>query len=433
LKLAVVGTGYVGLVTGVVLAEKGLEVLCVDNDLEKVEKISKGIPPIYEPGLDSVLKETLANGTFRITDSIAEACDYAEVIFIAVGTPPGDDGTPDITAVKAVAHEIGKNIKHYMVIVVKSTVPVGTGDLVENIIESYGVRRELFDVVSNPEFLREGTALDDTRHPDRLILGVERQEPADILLKLFECLPSPSLVTNRRSSELIKYASNSFLAVKISFANAMSRVCELCGANVAQVMSGVGMDARIGQAFLQAGLGWGGSCLPKDVQGMISVARNWGYDFDLLRATVNVNLHQTAHFINRLENRLHGVVGKKIALLGLTFKPNTDDLRDSRSLIILEALLRNGASVTAYDPVANETVKKLHPEAKYAKNAYEAAKDADAVIIATEWKEFKELNLAKLGDVMKQKILFDGRLVFKREDVEAAGLEYFVVGERHLS
>ncbi len=433
MKLAVVGTGYVGLVTGVVLAEKGLEVLCVDNDLEKVDKIRKGIPPIYEPGLDAVLKETLGNGTFRITDSIAEACDYAEVIFIAVGTPPGDDGTPDITAVKAVAHEIGKNIKHYMVIVVKSTVPVGTGDLVENIIESYGVRRELFDVVSNPEFLREGTALDDTRHPDRLILGVERQEPADILLKLFECLPSPNLVTNRRSSELIKYASNSFLAVKISFANAMSRVCELCGANVAQVMNGVGMDARIGSAFLQAGLGWGGSCLPKDVQGMISVARNWGYDFDLLRATVNVNLHQTAHFINRLENRLHGVAGKKVALLGLTFKPNTDDLRDSRSLIILEALLRNGAIVSAYDPVANDTVKKLHPEAKYAKNAYEAAKDADAVIIATEWKEFKELNLAKLAEVMKQKILFDGRLVFKREDVEAAGLEYFVVGERHLS
>jgi len=433
LKLAVVGTGYVGLVTGVVLAEKGHEVLCVDNDLQKVDKIRKGIPPIYEPGLEEVLKQTLANGNFRITDSIAEACDFADVIFIAVGTPPGDDGTPDIAAVKAVAHEIGKNIKHYMVVVVKSTVPVGTGDLVENIIESYGVRRELFDVVSNPEFLREGTALDDTRNPDRLILGVERQEPADILLKLFECLPSPSLVTNRRSSELIKYASNSFLAVKISFANAMSRVCELCGANVAQVMKGVGMDARIGPAFLQAGLGWGGSCLPKDVQGMISVARNWGYDFDLLRATVVVNQHQTAHFINRLENRLHGVSGKKIALLGLTFKPNTDDLRDSRSLIILESLLRNGALVTAYDPVANEAVKKLHPEAKYAKNAYEAAKDADAVIIATEWNEFKELDLKKLAEVMKQRILFDGRLVFNRKDVEAAGLEYFVVGERNVS
>jgi UDPglucose 6-dehydrogenase len=212
----------------------------------------------------------------------------------------------------------------------------------------------------------------------------------------------------------------------------MSRVCELCGANVAQVMKGVGMDARIGPAFLQAGLGWGGSCLPKDVQGMISVARNWGYDFDLLRATVVVNQHQTAHFINRLENRLHGVSGKKIALLGLTFKPNTDDLRDSRSLIILESLLRNGALVTAYDPVANEAVKKLHPEAKYAKNAYEAAKDADAVIIATEWDEFKKLDLKKLADGMKQKIVFDGRLVYKREDVEAAGLEYFVVGERNV-
>jgi UDPglucose 6-dehydrogenase len=338
-----------------------------------------------------------------------------------------------LTQVRAVAHEIGKSINHYVVIVNKSTVPVGTGELVENIVMSYGVPQSLFDVVSNPEFLREGTALEDTRRPDRLIVGAERSEPAEIVKKVFADIPCPTLVTSRKSAELIKYASNSYLALKISFINAISRVCELSGARVTEVAHGVGMDARIGPQFLQAGLGWGGSCLPKDVQGLIQVAKNWGYDFELMKDVVEINQDQTTHFLKRLEHRLRGFKGKKIGILGLAFKPNTDDLRDAKSLIMIKELLAKGAEVRAYDPVAQKGVEKLFPAVKYPGDAYSVAKDADAVLLVTEWKELKELDLVKLASSMNQKILFDGRLAFKREAVEAAGLEYHVVGERSVA
>ncbi|MCA1946929.1 MAG: UDP-glucose/GDP-mannose dehydrogenase family protein [Armatimonadetes bacterium] len=430
MKVAVVGTGYVGLVTGVVLAELGNDVICVDNDPAKVEKLRQGIPPIYEPGVEEMLRRGLADGHLRISDSVAEATRASEVVFIAVGTPPGPDGTPDLTAVRAVAHEIGKAIDHYVVVVNKSTVPVGSGDMVEEIIRSHGVPPELFDVVSNPEFLREGSAIHDTLEPDRIVIGAKKREAAVKLVELYAPLERPMLITDLNSAELIKYASNSFLAMKISFINAISRICELCGANVQDVAKGMGTDSRIGPQFLQAGLGWGGSCFPKDVEGLVKVAEQLGYDFELLKATQRINEEQTLHFIQRIEERLGGFEGKNVGLLGLAFKPNTDDIRDAKSLIILDHLLRKGAKVRAYDPVAWQNVKRLFPQVDYVLSAYDVGVDADAVVLVTEWNEFRQMDLERLGSAMRQRILFDGRLVIRKEAACKAGFELHRVGSR---
>ncbi|MCE9560106.1 MAG: UDP-glucose/GDP-mannose dehydrogenase family protein, partial [Armatimonadetes bacterium] len=317
MKVAVIGTGYVGLVTGVVLADMGNEVICVDNDPAKVEKLQNGVPTIYEPGIEEMLKRGLSEGKLSVTADAVAATRASDIVFIAVGTPPGPDGTPDLTAVKAVAAEIAKGIEKYTVVVNKSTVPVGSGDMVENIITSFGVSTSLFDVVSNPEFLREGTAIHDTLFPDRIVIGAKKKEAANRLVELYAPLEKPMFITDLNSAEMIKYASNSFLAMKISFINAISRLCEACGANVADVAKGVGADQRIGPQFLQAGLGWGGSCFPKDVQGLIKIAGQLGYDFELLTATTQINDTQTTHFLDRIEKRLGGFAGKHIGLLGL--------------------------------------------------------------------------------------------------------------------
>jgi UDPglucose 6-dehydrogenase len=327
MKVAVVGTGYVGLVTGLVLADLGNEVICVDKDQHKLDMIRSGTPPIYEPGLEEILKRTLKSGHFTATDSIKDAVQVSEVVFIAVGTPPGEDGHPDLSAVRAVAREIGKNITKHTVVVNKSTVPVGSGDMVEQIIREQGIAPELYDVVSNPEFLREGSAIQDTLRPDRVVIGAKRREAALKLMDLYAPLQSQIIVTDLNSAELIKYGANSFLAMKISFINALSRVCELCDANIVDVAQGIGSDGRIGSQFLNAGLGWGGSCFPKDVQGMVKTAEALGYDFDLLKDVIQINDEQTINFINRIESYLGGMKGKTIGLLGLAFKPNTDDIR----------------------------------------------------------------------------------------------------------
>ncbi|HVL38708.1 MAG TPA: UDP-glucose/GDP-mannose dehydrogenase family protein [Fimbriimonadaceae bacterium] len=428
MKVAVVGTGYVGLVTGVVLAQLGNDVICVDNDAEKVEKLRQGIPPIYEPGVEELLKKGLQDGFLEISDSVADATRRSEIVFIAVGTPPGPDGTPDLTAVKAVANEIGKAIVDYTVIVNKSTVPVGSGDLVENIIRSHSVREGLFDVVSNPEFLREGSAIHDTLHPDRIVIGAKKKEAAVKLVELYAPLEKPMYITDLNSAELIKYASNSFLAMKISFINAISRICELCGANVQDVAKGMGADQRIGNQFLQAGLGWGGSCFPKDVQGMIKTADNFGYDFRLLKEVVEINDDQTLHFVRRIEKRLGGFEGKCLGLLGLAFKPNTDDIRDAKSLIIVEEVLKRGGRIKAYDPVAADNVRKLYPQIEYAEGVYEAAEGVDALVMVTEWNEFKQIDLQRVAGSMKERILFDGRRVYSKAAAEKAGLEYYTIG-----
>lgn len=429
MKVAVIGTGYVGLVTGVVLAQLGNDVICVDKDPDKVNKLRQGIPPIYEPGVEEMLRQGLKDGFLRISDSIKEATEASEVIFIAVGTPPAEDGTPDLTAVRAVANEIAKSIKEgYKVVVNKSTVPVGSGDMVENIILSHGVDASKFDVVSNPEFLREGSAIHDTLHPDRIVIGAKKREAAVKLVELYATLQAPMIVTDLNSAELIKYGANSFLAMKISFINAMSRVCELCGANVADVAAGIGSDKRIGNQFLFAGLGWGGSCFPKDVQGMVKVSEDLGYEFDLLKEVIQINEDQTLHFLARLEKRLGSFAGKRIALMGLAFKANTDDIRDAKSLVIIEQVLAKGGSIVAYDPIAEANVREIYPNIEYAKNVYELGNSADALIVVTEWNEFRQLDLERLGQSMNQRLIFDGRRIYDKAKTERAGFEYHTIG-----
>ena len=430
MKVAVIGTGYVGLVTGVVLAQLGNDVICVDKDSEKVEKLRQGIPPIYEPGVEEMLRQGLKDGFLHISDSIAEAVRASDVVFIAVGTPPSADGTPDLTAVRAVATEIARNIDKYTVIVNKSTVPVGSGDMVEEIILSHSVDPSLFDVVSNPEFLREGSAIHDTLHPDRIVIGAKNRTAAVKLVDLYATLQAPMIVTDLNSAELIKYGANSFLAMKISFINALSRICELCNANVADVAAGIGSDARIGNQFLNAGLGWGGSCFPKDVQGMVRVAEDLGYDFDLLKDVIRINEDQTLHFLRRLEQQLGGLEGKRIALMGLAFKPNTDDIRDAKSLVMIDFILSKGGSVVAYDPVAQDNVRELYPDIDYAPGVYELGEDADAIVVVTEWNEFRNLDLERIGKSMKQRLIFDGRRLYDRSKAVRAGFEYYTIGSK---
>lgn len=430
MKVAVIGTGYVGLVTGVVLAQLGNDVICVDKDKDKVEKLRQGIPPIYEPGVEEMLKQGLKDGFLQISESISEATKASEVVFIAVGTPPAEDGTPDLTAVKAVANAIAQSIDKYTVIVNKSTVPVGSGDMVENIILSHGVDPTMFDVVSNPEFLREGSAIHDTLHPDRIVIGSKKRQAAVKLVDLYATLQAPMIVTDLNSAELIKYGANSFLAMKISFINALSRVCELCEANVADVAAGIGSDARIGPQFLSAGLGWGGSCFPKDVQGMVKVSEDLGYDFDLLKEVIVINDDQTKHFLRRMEKSIGGFEGKRIALMGLAFKPNTDDIRDAKSLIMIDEIQSKGGTVVGYDPVAEENIRELYPNLEFAPSVYDLGIDADALVLVTEWNEFRQLDLERLGQPMKRKVLFDGRRVYDRSKAERAGFEYYTIGSK---
>lgn len=428
MRVTVVGTGYVGLVHGVVLADMGNEVVCVDNDPTKLEKLRNGVSPIYEPGVEEILARTLADGRFRVSDSVAEGTRHGEVVFIAVGTPPGPDGTPDTSAVRAVAAQIGQALDSYTVVVNKSTVPVGAGDMVEVIIREAGGDPSLFDVVSNPEFLREGSAVWDTQNPDRVVIGAKDPEAAKKLLELYAPMNVPTLVTDLNTAEMIKYASNCYLATKISFINAISRVCELCDANVGDVAKGMGMDQRIGSQFLQAGLGWGGSCFPKDVAGLIKIADSFGYDFELLKASESVNADQTPHFLRRLEKHLGRFQGKTIAVLGLAFKPNTDDIRDAKSIEAIKILTAAGAKVRAYDPVAMPAVSAQLPDAVYCDDPYGTAEQADAAILVTEWKDFKELDWQRFGAAMKSRVLFDGRRAICREEAERAGFHYETIG-----
>lgn len=430
MKVVVVGTGYVGLPTGVVLADLGHEVVCVDRDADKVAKIRNAESPIYEPGLVELLQKVLDTGRFTIQVSLPEAMKDADVVIIAVGTPSGDDGRPDMTYVRQVAEEIGQNVDHPIVVVNKSTVPVGSGDMVRSVLVDAGADPALVSVASCPEFLREGSAVEDSYNPDRVVIGADSQEAAEKLVELYKPLDAPMFVTDVKSAEMIKYASNSFLATKISFINAISRVCELSGADVDEVAKGMGMDARIGAEFLKAGLGWGGSCFPKDVKGLITSCSDLGYDFEILRASQAVNDDQTKNFLLRLKRAICSYEGKKIALLGLSFKPNTDDIRDAKSLELIDYLKAEGAKISAYDPAAMAATKAIHPDIEYARDAYEATNGADAVIVVTEWGEFRALDLAKLAQGMRQKVMFDGRRVFDPKEAEAVGFKYARVGSK---
>lgn len=428
MNICVIGTGYVGLVTGVVFADLGNEVVCVDKDQEKVACLKAGVMPIYEPGLEEMVARNADEGRLVFTTDLAAAVRKSEVVFIAVGTPPKENGETDLSQVESAARGIAAAMDRYKVVVNKSTVPVGTGDFVREIIETNKRRSVDFDVVSNPEFLREGSAIADTLRPDRIVIGAPNQIVAMKILELYAPLERPMIITDVASAEMIKYASNAFLATKISFANSIANLCEMVGADVVQVVKGMGLDARIGSAFLQAGIGYGGSCFPKDTRSLLHTSCTLGYDFPVLAAAIATNDEQPRRFIERMERSLGGFAGKRVAVLGLAFKANTDDIRDAKSLDVIAALLAGGAEVTAYDPIAIENTRRVFPQIAYAKNAYEAAEGADAVVVVTEWNEFKQINLERLKQTMAGDFVFDGRNLYDPAKMRRLGFEYVCVG-----
>ena len=431
MNICVVGTGYVGLVTGAVFADLGNDVICVDKDREKIEGLRRGRMPIYEPGLEEMVNRNVADSRLAFTTDLREGVRKSEIIFIAVGTPAKANGETDLSAVDEVTQGIARAMDRYKVIVNKSTVPVGTGDLVREIILRNQPTPVEFDVVSNPEFLREGSAIEDTLRPDRIVIGAPTQQVAMTLLELYAQLGRPMIITDVPSAEMIKYASNAFLASKISFINAIANLCELAGADVTQVMKGLGLDPRIGTAFLQPGLGFGGACLPKDVESLIQTAATLGYDFKLLKSVAEINRERAEHLVDGMRKALGPLDDKVIAVLGLAFKPNTDDMREAKSLEVVGLLHEAGATIKAYDPVATENARKLLPPGvTYCASPYEAAEKADALALLTEWNEFKFLNLERLRSLMRRPVIFDGRNLYEPERMRRVGFEYHSVGRK---
>ncbi|HEY3329585.1 MAG TPA: UDP-glucose/GDP-mannose dehydrogenase family protein [Capsulimonadaceae bacterium] len=428
MNVCVIGTGYVGLVTGVVFASLGNDVVCVDKDKTKIDNLTKGIMPIYEPGLEDLVARGLAEQRLKFTTDLPKAVGDSEVVFIAVGTPPKGDGSTDLSMVGGVAKEIAGAMKASTLVVNKSTVPVGTGDYVRKIIEANQPAGTQFDVVSNPEFLREGSAIKDTLEPDRIIIGSNNKDSAMKLVELYAPLERPMIMTDVESAELIKYASNAFLAVKITFANAIANICEAAGADIVDVTKGMGLDSRIGPAFLNAGIGYGGSCFPKDTRSLISTADSLGYDFKLLKSAVETNTAQPNRFVAKIKQVVGDLNGRTIGVLGLAFKGNTDDLRDSKALEVIEALLAEGAHIQAFDPVAMENAKKILPQLTYVKTPYEAADGAHALVVVTEWNEFKQLNMERLKSILVGKVIFDGRNLYNPKQVRRHGLDYHGIG-----
>lgn len=428
MKVCMIGTGYVGLVSGTCLAEIGHEVICVDNDKKKIDILKKGGIPIYEPGLEELIAKNVEAGRLSFTTSIKEGVEKSLFLFIAVGTPPKDDGEPDLSSVEKVAEEIGSAMNEYKIIIEKSTVPVQTGKWVRTVIERFSKRVKDFDVASNPEFLREGSAIDDFSHPDRVVLGVESEKAKEKLLELYKPIDAPKIVTDIASAELIKHASNSYLSARISFINAISIICEKSGADILQVAEGMGLDKRIGRNFLNAGVGFGGFCFPKDIKAFVSIAAKLGYDFRFLKEVDNINHEQMLRTVKKLEGMLWNLRDKKVGILGLAFKPNTDDMRFAPSIIIIKELQKHGATVKAYDPVAMDRAKEIMPDIEYCTDAYRVAEDVDAIILVTEWKEFKNLDFKKLKELMRQPVFLDGRNVYDSDKIKELGFIYAGIG-----
>ena len=432
MELSIIGSGYVGLVSGACFAEVGHTVVCVDNDQKKVESLQAGRIPIYEPGLEELVQRNVAAGRMRFTNSIEDGVDSTQVVFIAVPTPPQADGSVDLSYIERVAREIAAVLKpgEYRVVVDKSTVPVKTGDKVSETIKRYGQKGAEFDVVSNPEFLREGCAVEDLMHPDRIVIGSKSDRALALMKKLYEPFMAPILVTDINSAELIKHAANSFLALKISYINAVSAICEASGADVEKVADGIGMDRRIGRNFLNAGLGYGGSCFPKDLAAFIAISEDLGVPFTLLKEVQRINASQRERFLKALRDTLWILRDKKIAVWGLTFKPDTDDIRCSVAIDFIEDLLKEGAQVTAYDPKGMENVTrfKLATGVKLAASPLEAARGAEALIIATEWHEFAQVDLAQLKEAMHSPVIFDGRNLLDPTTLEQKGFHYRSIG-----
>ncbi|MBU3852752.1 MAG: UDP-glucose/GDP-mannose dehydrogenase family protein [Candidatus Paraprevotella stercoravium] len=437
MKIAIVGTGYVGLVTGTCFAEIGVNVVCVDTDSEKIEALKKGIIPIYENGLEEMVIRNAKAGRLQFTTSLEECLNEVEAVFSAVGTPPDEDGSADLSYVLQVAHTIGQNLQKYVLVVTKSTVPVGTADKVRAVIREELERRGVnipFDVASNPEFLKEGNAINDFMSPDRVVVGVDSERAKKIMTKLYK----PFLLNNFRvifmdipSAEMTKYAANSMLATRISFMNDIANLCELVGADVNMVRSGIGSDTRIGRKFLYPGIGYGGSCFPKDVKALIKTAEINGYEMRVLRAVEAVNEHQKGVLFDKLQTIFQGSLqGKTIALWGLSFKPETDDMREAPSLILMDKLLKAGCQVQVYDPVAMDECRRRMGEAvRYAKDLYDATLDADALMLLTEWKEFRLPSWAVIKKSMRNPLVLDGRNIYDPGEMEEQGFAYYCIGK----
>ncbi len=439
MNIAVVGSGYVGLVTGVCLAEIGHNVICVDNDQEKIKKLKEGEAPIFEPQLDVLLRKNVANKRLSFTSRIGEATKKSTVIFIAVGTPSKKNGEPDLIYVENVAREIALNMDSYKLIVEKSTVPAQTGNRIVRTIRinlpgkfKKGNKFTIdFDVASNPEFLREGSAVHDFLNPDRIVIGVETPRAERILREIYQPLKTHLVVTDIKSAELIKHASNAFLATKISFINAIAQICDHVGADVLKVAEGMGLDKRIGRKFLDAGIGYGGSCFPKDVDAFIHLSEKCGYKFNFLKEVKEINEYQKSYFVKLIEDKLWNLKNKIIGVLGLAFKPNTDDMRNAPSADIIGSLQHEGAKIKVYDPhslKAREILKRVI----FCKNPYDLAKNCDCLLILTEWEEFKQINFEKIKQIMRHPIIFDGRNLYHDKNWSKLGFEYYGIGRGHV-
>lgn len=432
MKLAVVGTGYVGLVTGVTLSEMGHHVICIDIDQAKIEKMKQGISPIYEPGLSELMGKNIAAGRLAFTSSYEEGLHDAEVIYIAVGTPENEDGSANLTYVEDVATTIALTTKKDTIVATKSTVPVGTNDRLQRIIDHTKLYHINIEMVSNPEFLREGSAIFDAFHGNRIVIGANSEKAANVIEKVNESSGIPIYKTDIRSAEMIKYAANAFLATKVSFINEIANICERVGADVEQVAVGMGLDKRIGSAFFKAGIGYGGSCFPKDTKALIKIAGNVAYDFELLKGVVNVNKKQQRILLEKLYEQMSDVRGKKIAVLGLAFKPNTDDMREAPSIYIVNELVKAGAFVHAYDPIAVKNAKKvLNPATRYAESVEMAIADADAALIVTEWPEISAMDVT-IFNRMKTPLIIDGRNCFPVTKMELFDYEYHSIGRKSV-
>ncbi|MBQ2543070.1 MAG: UDP-glucose/GDP-mannose dehydrogenase family protein [Bacteroidales bacterium] len=437
MKIAVIGTGYVGLVSGTCFSELGVRVSCLDIDQKKIDNLNKGILPIWEPGLKDMVDDNMHKGLLSFTSDYAEALKDAEAAFICVGTPPDEDGSADLQYVLAVAREIGRNISDYIVVVTKSTVPIGTSEKVRKAVADEIAERKVdikFDVASNPEFLKEGSAVADFMKPDRVVVGVDSEEAKELMTRLYR----PMLLNNFRviftdipSAEMIKYAANSMLATRISFMNDLANLCELVGADINMVRKGIGSDTRIGSKFLYPGCGYGGSCFPKDVKALIKSASDYDYSLEILKSVENVNNRQKEILFNKVYKYFDGnLKGKKIAMWGLAFKPNTDDMREAPSIILAEKFTSMGAKIFAYDPVAmDEAKRRLGDKITFCKSPYEATENADALLLVTEWSEFRVLDY-KLLEKMKQKLIFDGRNIYDPAEVRKYGFQYFGIGRK---
>jgi UDPglucose 6-dehydrogenase len=428
MKLTIIGTGYVGLVTGTCFAEVGHTVICVDNDAAKVKMLQAGGIPIFEPGLEELVKKNVAAGRLSFTNSTAEGVQNSDVIFIAVPTPPLADGGVDLSFIERVARDIAGAMTSYKIIVDKSTVPVKTGEKVTETIKRYCKSKVEFDVVSNPEFLREGFAVEDLMHPDRVVIGVASQRPVAAMKDIYTPFKAPIIVTDINSAELIKHASNSFLALKISYINAVSVVCEATGANVQEVANGMGMDERIGRRFLNAGIGFGGSCFPKDLSAFIAISQHVGYDFGLLKEVQKINSRQMERFLKKITDTLWVLKDKKIGVLGLAFKQNTDDVRMSPAIELCHHLQKEGASLRVHDPKGMDKAKALLKDVEYVDDMNAVAEGCDALVVATEWEEFKKLDLERARKGLTHPILFDGRNLFDPQEMEKLGWIYKSVG-----